>query len=207
MFIGGLLLYPSLPSQIPTHWGLNGQVNGWMPKEFGVWLLPIIAIVVACLLPLVRYIDPYKDNYVKFEDSWLRFQLFLVIFFAYIYALTLGAAVNAEISGLLNRAIIGGVGILFILLGNMFGKIRHNFFVGIRTPWTLADEDVWNRTHRLGGWLFVIAGLLMLLVAALTGNAIVFITSLVIAVVLAAIVPTVYSYVIFQKKHRKGQSL
>ncbi|MCK5027547.1 MAG: SdpI family protein, partial [Candidatus Pacebacteria bacterium] len=116
-------------------------------------------------------------------------------------AVSLYSALNPDVSP--ERYIIGGVGILFIILGNYMSKFKRNFFVGIKTPWTLSNEKVWNKTHRLGGWCFIAAGIILLLQTLLQTPY--SITIMVIAIAIAAIVPVVYSGIIYHRLGSKNQ--
>lgn len=137
--------------------------------------------------------DPKREKYQQFADVWEIFQSSFVIFMLYVYAVSLYAAMaKIDVGGL----VMLGIGLLFVLLGNYMGKIRQNYFVGIKLPWTLSNEEVWNRTHRVGGWCFVLAGILMVLGAYLK---IVMGWLFVVAMVICLIVPIVYSYIIYKK--------
>ncbi len=197
MFAATFYAYPWLPEQIPSHWGASGEVDDYMPKSYGIWLLPIITVVMALIIPLVRYIDPKKQNYKKFEVPFAVFQLTMVAYFAYIFAIQLYASLYPESSGNAAQLIISGAAVLFIVIGLLMPKIRWNFFVGVRTPWTLASERVWNRTHDMTGKLWIVAGVLTL-IATLSGTLdplYIFVP----AIIVIAVIPIVYSYLIFPK--------
>ncbi len=197
MFLIGALLYSHLPDMVPTHWNVNNQIDGWMPKIYGAWLMPVIALIITLFFPLLRKIDPESKNYEKFAKTWEVFQLTIVGFFAYMYAITSYVALNNDKSYLVGRLVMLGMGIMFIILGNYMGKIRHNYFVGIKTPWTLADPEVWQKTHRLAGWIFVAAGLLILLMSLFWMQ---YIWPLFIAIIVTiVIIPMFYSYWISRK--------
>ncbi len=202
MIAAALWLYPSLPERIPTHWGWNGTVDGWMPKMMGLLFTPLLAVGLSLLFPFLERIDPLKKNYALFRPTWERLQVILVGFFAYIYGLQLWAALHPAQASLVSRAMLFGMGILFALLGNSFGKIRHNYFIGIKTPWTLADPEIWNRTHRMAGWLWVAAGLIAIVDSILwIGQPFVI---FLIAIIVASVVPIGYSYYLFRQKKAHG---
>ncbi|MDF1497108.1 MAG: SdpI family protein [Patescibacteria group bacterium] len=197
MFLAGALLYSYLPDMIPTHWNVNNQIDGWTPKIYGAWLIPGMALIFTILFPLLRKIDPESKNYDKFAKTWEVFQITIIGFLAYMYAITSYVALNVDKSYLVGRLVMLGLGVMFIILGNYMGKIRHNYFVGIKTPWTLADPEVWQKTHRLAGWIFVAAGLLVLLMAFFWMQ---YIWPFFIAIILAiVIIPMFYSYWISRK--------
>lgn len=150
-------LYPALPAQVPTHWGPRGQVDGYHSRLWAA-AFPAVAIallaLVAAVLPAV---SPKRFRIAPFAPVWhlamLAVQGMLLAIGLSMLLSAAGYAVPVPTVAMLC------VGALFVVLGNYMGKLRRNFFIGIRTPWTLASEDVWERTHRLGGWLFVLAGL------------------------------------------------
>jgi uncharacterized membrane protein len=197
MFIAGAILYSHLPDMVPSHWNVNNEIDDWLPKNIGTWLMPGVALLVVILFPLLQRIDPKKENYVKFKKAWEIIQLTFVIFFAYMYAVTMYVSLNIDKSYLVGRLVIFGVGAIFIILGNYMGKIRHNYFVGLKTPWTLADPEVWQKSQRLSGWMFVTAGLLIILMSLFW---IQYIWPIFIVIIVAiVIVPTFYSYWISRK--------
>jgi len=197
MFIAAAILYSYLPDVMPTHWDVNNQVNGWMPKIYGAWLMPVLALVFTLLFPLFRKIDPEKQNYEKFQKSWEIFQVTIIGFLTYMYAITTYVALHIEQSYLVGRLVIFGIGAMFIILGNYMGKIRHNYFVGVRTPWTLANPEVWQKTHRFAGWMFVIAGLLTLFLAIFYLEPVWLFFAIIIFIIV--VIPIFYSYWISRK--------
>ena len=197
MFLTGVILYSYLPDTIPTHWNANNQIDGWTPKIYGAWLIPVMALVFTLLFPLFRKIDPESKNYEKFAKAWEIFQLTIIGFLAYLYAITTYVSFNIDKSYLVGRLVTLGIGGMFVILGNYMGKIRHNYFVGIRTPWTLASPEVWQKTHRIAGWIFVIAGLLIILMSLFWLQ---YIWPLFIAIIITIVaVPAFYSYWISRK--------
>ncbi len=186
-------LYPSLPEQIPTHWNLAGEVDDYTPKPWGVLILPLAAIFVFVVMKLIPVISPKGFRTDQFTGVLNIFTVTLVGFMSAVALLVLIAATGRNVH--MNEMIFAGVGILFIILGNYLGKVRKNFFLGIRTPWTLASDEVWNRTHRLGGWVFVLIGFLMFLNAFIRLPDGVLIGSIVVV----ALVPVVYSFVLYRR--------
>ena len=197
MFVAAAAAYPRLPDRIPLHWGIDGQPNGWTDKTFGLWLLPVMTLGLAVLFALLQSIDPKKQNYASFRRPWEILQLALTCFFTYVFALQLWASLAAPAGTAMVRAIIAGVGVLFLVLGNFMGKIRQNFFIGLRTPWSLSDPEVWQKSQRIGGRSFVAGGVLLLLGAA---SGVVYPSLLIGIIVLVALVPVVASYVFYRRK-------
>lgn len=195
MFAVGWLLYDSLPQNVPIHWNVKGEIDGWMSKPWGVFLIPLVTLGVAMLFPILSSIDPRKGNYELFRKSWIMIQVTILLFFAYMYFSSLLVVLHPEYE--IFPFVMTGIGVLFMLIGNYLGKVRQNYFVGIKTPWTLANEDVWNKTHRLGGWCFVIAGIALILNGIVQWHIVVVSVT---AFSLAVAFPLIYSYLIFPKK-------
>jgi len=194
-FVLGAHFYPSLPDRVPVHWKANGEINGYGSKLFGAFGLPLINLGMYIMFLVLPYIDPKKKNYPNFDSTYQFLKYLLIVFFLGIQVMTLLIATGV----LVNRPIIiqTMISLLFILLGNVMGRFKHNYFIGIRTPWTLANEEVWRKTHRLAAPLWVMGGILNILLS-LTGvnlNGIGFI----IVVAVISIVPMVYSYFAYQK--------
>lgn len=166
--LSGLLLWNRLPDPMASHWNMNDQVDGYMSKFWGVFLLPLIALGMFVLFSVVPSIDPMKANIVLFREAFNLFIVLIVGFMLYIYGLSLAWSLgytNFRMSG----AMLPAIGLLFIFIGYMLKQARRNFFIGIRTPWTLSSDAVWNETHRVGAVLFMISGALAFLGGFLGG--------------------------------------
>ena len=186
-------LYPSLPEQIPTHWNFQGEVDDYTAKPWGVMIMPLMAIFVFVIMKLIPVISPKGFRTDQFRGVVNIFTVTLVGFMSAVALLVLLSASGRNVH--MNEMVFAGMGLLFIVLGNYLGKVRKNFFIGIRTPWTLASDEVWSRTHRLGGWIFVLIGFFMFL------NAFIRFPEgwLIGSIVVVALVPVVYSYVLYRK--------
>ncbi len=197
MFLVGFLAYSHLPDQIPTHWNMRGEVDGYGSRTFGALGIPLITLGAFFLFRFLPNIDPRKRNYPQFAKSYRAIKFVFIIFMFTLYCATilfsLGYPVN--ITFVVNFL----VGILFIIIGNYLGKVKHNYFVGIKTPWTLADEEVWKKTHRLAAPFMVGAGGIFI-IGAFVRHTAVFMLSFAMILV-AVLVPTVYSYLLFKKRH------
>jgi len=156
------LMYSKLPDQIATHWDASGNVNGWSSRMFGAWLAPVMMAVIWLIMRLLPNVDPRKANYEKFKGMYEALIILTLAFLLGIHVLILAAATGARVD--MARMAPLGIGAFFIGMGVLLPKAQSNWFVGIRTPWTLTSELSWQRTHKLGGILFVAAG-------ALTGAA------------------------------------
>lgn len=198
MTLGGFLVLPILPDIMPVHWNLIGQVDGWMPKTQVVWFWPLLIAALWILFQLLPKFDPKKDKYALFQPEWEIMQTGLIGFFAYLQLITFYIALHPAVS-LLPLMFIG-LGALFILMGNYMSKIRQNYFIGIRLPWTLADEENWNKTHRYASWCFVMAGILTLIEAYAIWYAPAVIFG---SILLAVLLPCVYSFLLFKKQAHK----
>jgi uncharacterized membrane protein len=195
MWAFALAVYSRLPNRIPSHWNLQGEVDGWMEKPWGPLLQPFIATVMLGALWVLPRLDPRRENVERFaEDRQLLINL-IIVFFAVVQVATLGYALGWPVQ--VDRVILASVGLLFVGLGNYLPRIRSNWFIGIRTPWTMDNERVWRATHRVGGRTFVAAGLVMALAALLPEPARAWATGAAIAV--AVVVPLVYSYVAYRR--------
>ncbi len=193
MFVASWWLYPALPDRLPMHWNIAGQVDNYWPKTAAVWFMPGLAAFLLILFRVIPNLDPKKDKYSLFASEWQIIQTGFIIFFAYLEFITYYLALNPS-KDILPLMFIG-LGGLFVLLGNFLGKIRQNYFLGIKVPWTLANEDNWNKTHRFAGWTFVLAGIFILSQAylQLVPPQIIF-----AAIFLAAGLPVIYSYLLFR---------
>ncbi|QQG52613.1 MAG: SdpI family protein [Candidatus Falkowbacteria bacterium] len=152
--------YPQLPMRVISHWDFNGQANGWMSREFHSIMFPVLMVFMYALLSLMPKFDPRSERYSEFANVYLTFRTMIML----VLAVTFGAATLANLGYPINigATVCGAIGVLMIVLGNYFGKLKSNYFIGIRTSWTLSSENVWNKTHRLGAKLFVVWGILLI---------------------------------------------
>jgi len=185
--------YPSLPDPMPSHWNIDGQVDGWMPKFWGAFLIPIVMTAIWLIFLVLPRISPRGFEMEPFLRAWGILKVTILALMLFIGVLVLRAAANG--TELSPSAMFAAIGILFVVIGNLLGKVTRNFFVGVRTPWTLASEEVWNRTHRLAAKLFVLAGLVVASGAFLGLR----LWPIVVAIGLAALIPVAYSYVLYRR--------
>src|SRR5690349_17039590 len=158
MLLFGAAVYSRLPAQVPSHWNINGQVDRTSSRLTAVLLMPAIGAIVWLARGVLRKIDPLGASYSAFEGTFQLFINAVALFLTIVQIGILGAAIGWNIP--LVRAILVFTGLLLALIGNELGRVQPNWFVGIRTPWTLADPEVWRRTHRFGGRAMFVAGLL-----------------------------------------------
>ena len=198
MFVAGAVLYPSMPSPIPTHWGPSGAADAWSVKSFGsVFFEPLIALGLYALLVVVPYFDPKRRS---LKLSFRAYNILIdaiVAMQAVVYAATLIAAYNAGFD--VSKVVLISVGLLFAVIGNYMTTVKQNWTFGVRVSWTLADEVVWRKTNRLGGYLFVGAGAITIVCAFLPppANFVIMLGSMfaILAVTYA------YSYLLFRSRH------
>ncbi|MBN1377526.1 SdpI family protein [Candidatus Woesearchaeota archaeon] len=196
-FISAVYLYPRMPGQMASHWNAQGQVDGYMPKFWGLFLLPLIILGLFLLFLLIPKIDPLKGNIKKFRRYYDLFILFMVIFMLYIYFLIILWNFNVLFD--MNRLLIPAMGLLFFYAGVLTENAKMNWFVGIRTPWTLSSEKVWNKTNRLGGKLFKIAALIAFLGFFFPDYSVLLIMIPVLSLVIFAVLYSFFEY----KKEKK----
>ncbi len=192
--IVGAVLSSQLPDPMPSHWNAAGEVDGYMSKFWGVWLMPLMTLGITLLLAGVPYLDPLKANIEQFRNLYNYFIVGFVAYMLYVYALTLAAALGVQFN--MTTMLIPAVGLLFIGISFLIENAKRNFFIGIRTPWTLSSDEVWEKTHKVGAWSFRIGGVLVVVVALL-GESAVFLMLPVL--LLMALTPVVYSYFAWTK--------
>lgn len=193
-----LLLYPRLPDTMPIHWDLHGKPNGWMGKSGGVLFGPGVMLVMFAFQLGASRLSPRDYDVDAFRPAFNYLMVLVAGLFGFIQVIILHAALNASFDS--GKVLIGGLMLFMAAVGNLMGKVRRNFWVGVRTPWTLASDRVWNATHRLAARLMVAAGLLGA-VAIFLGAPI----GLVFGVFLALILyPVLYSYLIYRRLEGNG---
>ncbi|MCX6745161.1 MAG: SdpI family protein [Candidatus Parcubacteria bacterium] len=180
--VASFYFYANFPEQVPMHWNIAGQVDGWGSKTTGAIILPLVIIAMYVMFLLIPYLDPKKDRYEQFVKVYHIFKNYLIGFMVLVYLVTGLAGLGYDVP--VGLIIPIGVGILFILIGNYMAKIKMNWFMGIRTPWTLSSEEVWNKTHRMGGKIFMLGGFLIILtgIAPLSWRLPIFILTMVLLI-------------------------
>jgi uncharacterized membrane protein len=191
------LVYPELPATIPIHWNAAGQADGHGPRAT-IFLQPAIAALLALLWPMLPRVSPDKFRVEGFADTWWFSGMVVVGLLAYIQGVLLMVLTQGALD--IGRALFAGIGIAFVLLGNVLGKVKRNFWLGVRTPWTLASDRVWYATHRLAGKTMV-AGGLAVLAATLAGLPAYVATAALLA---GALAPVAFSLVYYKRLERAG---
>jgi uncharacterized membrane protein len=197
--IAGAVLWNQLPDQMPSHWNANDQVDGYMPKIWGVLLMPLIALGLLILLTVVPTLDPLKANIAQFRETFNLFIVFMVVFLLYVHALTLTWALgNTDFK--MSTALLPMMGLLFIFIGYLLRKAKRNFFIGIRTPWTLSSDSVWDKTHQLGSVLFMLSGAFAVLGSLVGGIAAFWL--MFVPLIGSTLFLVIYSYVLYRAETR-----
>lgn len=197
MFVAGLFVYPYLPPKIASHWDAAGNVNGYMSKFWGVFLFPIISLGMLVLFWLVPRIDPKRANIETFMQDFRKFIAIFFFFFGYLYALTLWWNLGGPFE--IVRFLVPAFAALFYSIGVLVSKARPNWTIGIRTPWTLENEVVWNKTHKLGARIFKIIAACSLLGMIFPKFAFALVITLVVGSTLYLVI---YSYLEFQRQQK-----
>lgn len=192
----GALLWNQLPDPMASHWNANDEVDGYMSKFLGVWMMPLVTLGMLGLFLLVPVIDPLRANIAKFRGVFNLFILLIAAFMLYVHGLTL--AWNMGYKFKMSAAMLPFFGILLIFTGYMLRQAKRNWFIGIRTPWTLSSDSVWDKTHRLGSILFMLAGILAFAGSFLGGEAAFWLFF--IPLMGSALFLVVYSYVLYQRE-------
>ena len=189
-------VYSRLPERMVIHWSVSGQPDGFGSRVFGVFLLPAVMLALWGLLLVLPKLDPRSANIEKFRDTYDVFVIAVIAVMCVLQVGIVGSALGWPIQ--VARLAPISIGVLFVVLGNLLPRFRSNFFFGIRTPWTLSSETVWTRTHRVGGYLMMLMGL-MLVVAGIVGSALWFTVAIGGAIVLTLSI-LAYSYVLWRSE-------
>ncbi|HXX16100.1 MAG TPA: SdpI family protein [Candidatus Eremiobacteraceae bacterium] len=197
--IATVAVYPRLPDFVPSHWNLHNQPNGYSHKYMLFVFGPGFMVGIMLLMRALPWLSPKNFEVDSFRSSYLQIMLMLVCMFAYFQGLLIWGALGHSMD--VGRAIIGGACLLLALLGNLMGKIRRNFYIGIRTPWAIANERVWNATHRFAAKTLVIGGLIGVLLTAIGVDG----WPLLALLLAAALIPAIYSLVFYKQLERRGE--
>ena len=195
MFAVAAWSWPRVPDQIPTHWNLSGEVDGYGGKFAGLLLLPLITSGTYLLLLLLPLVDPGRGNYQNFTGPFQIMRTAIVLFLAFTYGVMVLAAFGNHID--MTTVICFAAAALLMVCGNLMGKLRPNWFVGVRTPWTLSSKMSWNKTHRLAGWLLMLMGLLLAALAVFRTTWMLIVMVVVDVVCIAWMV--IYSYLVYRR--------
>lgn len=197
----GIWAMPGLPQQVASHWGLSGEPDGWSSKETLVFLLPLVGAAVALVLAFVPRIDPRRESYELHGATYWTIANATLVVLAAVHVAIVGFNLGWPVR--ITQVACIAAGGLFILIGNLMTRMRPNWFMGIRTPWTLSSDTVWRKTHRVGGYAFVLAGALVVAMGFVRPAW--FLGVLMAAAMTAAIVPVVYSYIAWRGEQERAR--
>lgn len=194
--------YDDLPPEVPTHWDWHGTPDIWTPKTDVFWVffpMPTMMAGFALLLPVFPWLSPKNFELDVFRDTYGYIMTLIVALMGYLHGVILWNTLHPDAPMI--RWLVGGIFLFFALLGNVLGRVRRNFWIGVRTPWTLASDAVWIQTHRLSAWLFVLAGV---------GGFIAVLLGVPMAVCFfgligAALIPVGYSLILYKRLEREGK--
>lgn len=194
-----MVFSPRLPETVPIHWNMHGEIDGYGPRAQVLFLMPALMAGLIVLFRMLQWLSPRRFEVDSFRATYLYIMALVVGFFGYLHGAILWSAQTGTVNP--TRTVFGGIFLLLACLGNVLGRVRRNFWIGVRTPWTLASERVWNDTHRLAARLFFGVGIL--------GAVAVFFGAPVIAAIvifsMIIMVPVVYSLVLYKRLERRGE--
>lgn len=196
LLVAGVVLYSHLPERVPTHWGLHGNVNGYSSRFQAVVIMPAIMAGIMLMFAVLPALSPRHFEIEPFLTTYLYLMLVITVALAYFQAIVLWAAFRPDLP--ISQTILGGFCVLWMLIANVMGKVKRNFFIGIRTPWTLASERVWYATHRFAARVWVWSGFIGLLLAFIYPLA------AIIVIIGSSFVPVVQSFVYYKRLERQG---
>jgi uncharacterized membrane protein len=200
--VASAIVYPRLPATIPTHWNMDGQPDDWSRRAFGASILPVLLLGMWGLLRVLPAIDPRGANYAKFGGAYEAMIDALMIFLLGMHIVVLRAGLGDPVQ--VGRVVPFGIGALLMVIGNLLPRCRPNWFIGIRTPWTLSSDRVWEKTHRLGGRLFVAGGFLIAIVALFWTQWVHLV--LITSVILATAAVLIYSYLEWKREQSPART-
>ncbi|MCX6793412.1 MAG: SdpI family protein [Candidatus Falkowbacteria bacterium] len=195
----GSYLQVYLPNLVPSHWGFNGEVDGYSSRTFGAWFVPALMIGIYLLFLALPYFDPKKEHYANFVEAYHGLKNLMVTFFFVTYILISATGLGFDIP--VGSLMPVGIGLLFIGIGYFIKSVKQNWAIGVRTPWTMESPTVWKRTNELMARLMLLGGVLLTL-CAFPIEDIYKATLLIITIVVIAVVPIVYSYFIYRAEQK-----
>lgn len=199
VFGGTLAVYGELPARVPIHWNLQGQADGFGPRWHTLAVFPAVMLGLLGLTAALPWLSPRRFEVNGSNNAYLQIMLVVLVFLAYIHFVTLAAALGRAWN--MNAMIMGAVCAMFVAMALPLSRVRRNFYVGVRTPWTLANERVWQATHRFAAKTFVAGGL--------AGLALAFLVRVpwapIVAIVAAGLAPVIHSLVFYKQLERRGE--
>jgi len=201
LIVGAIIYYPKIPSTIPTHWNSSGQADAFGGKS-SIFIIPIMFFVILILFFILPLMEVFRENMIKIYNYYYAFKIMFSLFFAVLFVATILPTLGYNIN--VSRVVIAMIGLLFISLGIILPKLKRNFMFGIRTGWTLSSDEVWDKTHKLGGVLFIILGILTILLLFLLPLEELFFVFLILTI-LVSLFLVFYSYYLY-KNYKNNRS-
>lgn len=192
-FVISLLFYSRLPEQVPTHWGSDNVVNGYSSRNMAAFGIPAFMLLMAVIVNITYRIDPKRENISRSRELKQVTRWFIVLLAVLVQAIIILSAVGFSIN--VGSVVSFPIALLFVVMGNYLPKCKQNYTMGIKLPWTLADEENWNRTHRVAGYVWTAGGIIMMIMGLLHLAALYF-----AVILIMVLIPSVYSYIIYRKK-------
>ncbi|MCK4319670.1 SdpI family protein [Candidatus Micrarchaeota archaeon] len=195
-----IYLYPQMPEQMVSHWNSEGQPDSSLPKNIALFIMPVLSIFLFALFLVIPSLDPLKENIEQFRKYFDSFIVLFMLFFFYVHIIT--NLWNLGIFFDMGQFLSPALGVLFFYSGILIENSKRNWFIGIKTPWTLSNEKVWNKTHRLGGKLFKISGIFAFFGLLFPKDAMLLIL---VPILFAVLFSIIYSYLAYQKEMKKSK--
>lgn len=189
-------VYNELPARVATHFDASGQPNGWSSRAVAAYLIPLVNLLFVGIANVIPKVLPRRENFVRFEDTYWFIMNVIIAFLCAMNVVVLGRALGWPVN--ITTFVLLGIGGMFMIMGNVMPRIRSNWIMGIRTPWTLDSDSVWRATHRVGGRTFVIGGLVTMIAAFLPARLQPVVA--IVALVIAGFIPVVYSYFAWRRE-------
>jgi uncharacterized membrane protein len=201
-FALGAYFYPGLPDRIPMHWNIRGEIDGYTDKSIAIYIMPIMLLVMGLFFIILPMLDPLRKNYEAFMPYFEGFIVLFSVFLLYLHALTIMAGLGFAIK--MNFMLLPAMALLFLYLALLMRKSKRNWFIGIRTPWTLSSDSVWEKTHAFGSICFAVMAVIILLLTFFE-SALAF-TGLIAAIIVLGLAPAAYSYFAWKEEQKpKGK--
>lgn len=186
----GLAIYDALPDMVPTHWGADGEINGYSSKAFAVFGMPVFLAVINVICNVAIMADPKKVNHSDKMKAIVAWFIAILSLITVPLCLVAAQGIAIDISFIISLI----VGIVFLVIGNYLPKCKRNYTIGIKLPWTLDSDENWNRTHRLAGYVWTV-GSILFIIAAFLGKYMMILP----ITILMAVIPTIYSFILYRK--------
>ena len=204
LFAGLVAYFPISPDvELPIHWNINGEVDGTAQPHIALFLIPIIQIILLSFFSVIKYIEPRRKNIENSMPAIRAILTGVVAILLLVQAIIISEAFEVHIFG--PKLVFISLGILLVIMGNYMTKVRSGFFIGIRTPWTLSSDFVWKKTHRIGGKLLMVEGLIIS-IAPFLFNAEQLLIIFIATMIPATLIPVIYSWVIWRYENNESKN-